>query len=366
MDKVIWGTSQAITSALFFLIQLSFLKSSDLHQMALFSSLFGLMNFFLLAVRRSLIETNPFKTDVPGIVFFLTISFGFLLIGLIISILIPADFSIILCATLFLFDQLVLDFLRFSESKNHYLYISVQGVSLVLSVLLVILGFGATSIILFVALLQLVVCVRCMMRDERLRLDLQASMALVSMTRVLDFFISSGFGFILPLVTFIFLDAISVGSLRTSQNFLSLGSVFAAAFYYSALERENDRKMSKFVYFLPSLILSGILTFMALLASPTILKQIFGPYFFESLPLSFLLIIALVPTIWASTIYAALVKMKAYSSILKIHLLSLPFLAIGSSVGFRYFGVKSFGFFSIFCALLELLLAFRIFRALRA
>ena len=60
MDKVTWGASQAITSLLFFLIQLSFLKSHDLLLMALFSTLFGLMNFCLLAIRRSLIEVNKF------------------------------------------------------------------------------------------------------------------------------------------------------------------------------------------------------------------------------------------------------------------------------------------------------------------
>jgi hypothetical protein len=187
-------------------------------------------------------------------------------------------------------------------------------------------------------------------------LSFHASVARVSATRVIDFAVSSGFGFFLPILTFLFLDARSVGELRTSQNFLSLGSIFATAFYYSALKGENDKEMSKMTYFLPSSILLGLLGFLFFFISPSILKQMFGPYFFESLPLTLLLLVALVPTIRVFRMNAILVNSKEFNSLFKIHIISLVVLAFGSSLGFPFFGVTSFGIFTILCGVLELYL----------
>lgn len=356
MDKVIWGASQGITSALFFLIQLSFLKSSEIHLMALFCTLFGLMNFFLLAIRRSLIEVNQFKVNVPGIGLSFTLSCVFFCFCLPISFLMNNNILVVFSVTLFLFDQIVLDFVRFSDKKNHYLYIAAQTVSLVLSISLMFFELSATCIILVVSVLQFAFCVICISRDVRTSLDLHASVALVSVTRMIDFAVSSGFGFFLPILTFLFLDASSVGELRTSQNFLSLGNIFASAFYYSVLKSENIKEIPKIAYLLPSLILLSFLGVLTFCISPSNLKQMFGPFFYESLPLTCLLIIALVPTIWVLRINAILVNLREFSSLFKIHFISLLVLAFGSSLGFPFFGITSFGIFTIVCALLEMYL----------
>ena len=357
MNKVVWGTSQSISSVLFFLIQLSFLKSSEIHLMALFCTLFGLMNFFLLAIRRSLIEVNQFIVNVPGIGMSLRLSCIFFIFCVPISFLIHTDISIVFCVTLFFFDQLVLDFVRFSNRKSHYLYIAAQTASLILSISLIFLELSATWIILVVALLQFVFCIICIARDKRISLDFHASMALVSVTRIIDFAVGSGFGFFVPILTFLFLDASSIGEIRTSQNFLSLGNIFTSAFYYSALRGENRKEIPKINYFLPSTIMLGLLGVLAFFVSPFFLQQMFGPYFYESLPLTLLLIVALVPTIWVLRINAILVNLKEFGSLFKIHVISLLLLAIGSSIGFPFFGVTSFGIFTILCALLEMYLA---------
>jgi hypothetical protein len=362
MDKVTWGVSQAITSALYFLLQLAFLKSNDLQVMALFSTLFGLMNFFLLAIRRSLIEVNLFHANVPSVSIVIVFSCGFFLFCLPISLIIQSDLLLVFCVGLFLFDQLVLDFVRFSETKNHYLYIGAQVVSVVLSVFMMLAGRSATDIILYVALLQFIFCILCIAKDKRLILGLHTSMQLVSVTRIIDFTVSSGFGFLMPVVTYLLLDANSVGELRTSQSFLSLGSVFASAFYYSALQEKSTKETPKITYLIPVLVLLGLLGSLVTFAPPSILMQIFGPYFYESLPLTWLLTVALVPTLWVSRNNAVLVKSKNFGSLLKIHYVTLLVLASGSSLGFLFFGLSSFGIFTIICAILELILTRRVIR----
>lgn len=353
MNKLLWGSSQAITSLLFMILQLLFLKSPDLQLMALFSTLFGLMNFCLLAIRRSLLEVNQLDKTMPGFVSYVAICFAFMLICLPIAFLIKIDVLILLCTTLFLFDQLVLDTLRFSEPQNHKLYIAVQAVSVVLAVFLTLADVGASQIILILALLQFVFCVLRSSRGKRASLNLKESIALFNFTRFIDFAINSGFGFFLPLLTFILLNANAVGALRTSQNFLALSSIFTSGFYYSALMGENVRKIPKVMFFVPSLILSGVVTILTLFVSPSVVGRMFGPYFYESIPLTLLLIVALVPTIWASTMNAVLVNSKEFRFLLKTHSVSLIFLALGSSIGFYFFGIIAYGFFAVFCAVVE-------------
>jgi len=353
MNKLIWGSSQAITSLLFFMLQLSFLKSLDLQLMALFSTLFGVMNFCLLAIRRSLLEVNQLDKTMPGFVLYVAICFAFLLICIPIAFLIKIDVLILLCITLFLFDQLVLDTLRFSDPQNHKWYIAVQIVSVVLAVFLTLADVGASQIILILALLQFVFCVLCSSRGKRVSLNLKESIALFNFTRFIDFAINSGFGFFLPLLTFIFLNADAVGALRTSQNFLTLGSMFASALYYSALMGENVRKIPKVMFFIPSLILSGLVTILTFFVSPSVVGRMFGPYFYESVPLTLLLVVALVPTIWVFTMNAVLVNAKEFRFLFKTHSVSLIFLAFGSSIGFYFFGIIAYGFFAVFCAAVE-------------
>ena len=356
MSKVIWGSSQAITSLFYFLIQLAFLKSSNSDQMALFLVMFAIMNFILTIVRRSMIEINKFNEKVPNIIVFLVTSTAFLIISLPISTLIHRNFLIVACVSLFLFDQLMLDFFRFSETRGHFLYIGVQAISILISILLMIADVSSLVNIFFISVLQLSLCIIFYSRDERMKLNLEDSRRLFSLTRALDFAVSSGFGFLIPLITFILLDADSVGILRTSQNFLSLSSVFTSAFYYSTLQSENIEKLPKFTYFVPSLLLMVLLLLITFLDFPKIRTEILGPYFLDSLPLTYLLLLALVPTIWSIRLYALLVKSKKYHLIFKIHVQSLAILALGSTFGFYLFGIESFGIFSLCSALYEMVL----------
>ena len=359
MDKVTWGASQAITSLLFFLIQLSFLKSHDLLLMALFSTLFGLLNFCLLAIRRSLIEVNKFDNCTLGIVFSVAISFVFCLFCIPISILIGLDFLILFCMTLFLFNQLVLDTWRFSGSQSHNWYIAAQAFSAVLTVGLSLTNLSASQIVLIISLFQFVLCMFSTLREKRVILNLRSSLALFNLTRFFDFTINSGFGFFLPLLTFIFLNANAVGALRTSQNILTLGSIFTSAFYYSTIMGQDVKKIPKLLYFVPSLILFGLLFVLIVFVPPSFVEQVFGPFFYESIPLTILLIVALVPTIWVSTMYAVLVNSKDFRFLFKTHSISLMFLSVGSSAGFFFFGVEAYGFFAIFCVMLEAFLIVR-------
>lgn len=364
MSKVIWGSSQAITSLLSFLIQLSFLKSSNSQQMALFLTLFAVMNFILIAIRRSMIEVNKFNIKVPSIFVFVVISTAFMIFSLPISTLIHSNFLIVACVSLFLFDQLVLDFFRFSRVSGHFLYIGVQVISITVSISLMIANVSAISIILIISLFQLSLCILFYNQDARMKLNINDSRKLVSLTRVLDFAVTSGFGFLVPLITYVLLDANSVGILRTSQNILSLGSVFTSALYYSTLQSENIERISKFTYFVPTFLMMSLLIIITFSVPPLILEQIFGPYFFDSLPLTVLLLLALVPTIWSMRICALLVKLKKYRLIFKIHVQSLVILALGSSAGFYFFGIESFGIFSFFSALYEMLLMIKFLKGI--
>lgn len=356
MDKVMWGSSQAITSTLYFAIQLTFLKSSNLSQMALFLTLFGLMNFLLLAIRRSLIEVNRFDFESPAISISIIFTCLYFVFCVPISFLIHKDVFIVFCVSLFLFDQLVLDFVRFSDNKNHFVFIVIQWISLIASIVLMFIDISATNTFLFLAILQFVFCLICIFRDRRRFLGFSSSLKQMNASRAIDFVISSGFGFLLPILTFLFLDAKSVGELRTSQNLLSLGSIFASAYYYSTLKSDTEKEEHKLAYYLPSVLLLVLLTFLTFFISPPLLKQLLGPYFFDSLPLTFLLIIALVPTIRVFKMNALLIKTKNFKSLLKVHLISLVFLAFGTCLGFLFIGIISFGLFSIFAAMLEMFL----------
>jgi hypothetical protein len=171
-----------------------------------------------------------------------------------------------------------------------------------------------------------------------------------------DFAIGSGFGFFLPLLTIVCLDSTSVGILRTSQNFLNLGSIFTAAFYYSALQNRTHDSHFKISFVFPSLLLICTLFAFETLVSKSILNQIFGPYFQDSLLLTCILIVALVPTIWVSTLNGILSSRKEFGTLLRIHSISFLILALGSLVGFLIFGLNSFGLITFFCSVLEFFL----------
>ncbi len=363
MDKVIWGSSQGITSALYFLIQLSFLKSDNLGVMAEFSVLFGLMNFFLLMVRRSLIEVNDITLSPPSVGFINLLTLLFLLITMPISIAMHGNFFILICVAIFLFNQIVFDVLRFSNNRSHVHYLILQTLSIFLIVGTTLLGLDAIRQLLLVTTFHFFCSVFFLLLDRRKRINFKQTISFLNFTRLLDFIISSGFGFFLPLLTVLALDNKSVGILRTSQNFLSLGSIFTAAFYYSSLKETKNISQFRFLYFLPSLILFGLLFCSKLIVSDMVLRQVFGPYFQQSQVLTFLLILALVPTMWVSGLNAIMVKIAEFGTLFKIHLISFSFLACGSLGGFQFLGIESFGLVTILCACLEIFLVKRTLRS---
>jgi hypothetical protein len=356
MDKVIWGTSQAVTSTLFFLIQLTFLKSNDLKIMAEFSILFGLMNLLVLLVRRSLMETNLFAIKAPGFVFFASLSCLFLGIVLPVAFRFTANSSIPICIAVFFFNQLVLDLLRFSNRRNHHYFLILQMFSIALFIVAALSGLQAIQLFYMLTIFQLIACFVYLATDQRYKMGLKETWVLMNITRIFDFIIASGFGFFLPLLTIACLDSKSVGVLRTSQNFLNLGSIFTAAFYYSALQNRKHDTHFKTSYVFPSLLLIGTLFAFKFFGSKNILNQIFGPYFQDSLLLTCTLIVALIPNIWVSTLNGILSSRKEFVTLFRIHCISLFVLALGTSTGFLIFGLNSFGLVTIFCLFLEFFL----------
>lgn len=364
MNRFLWGASQGLTSALFFLIQLTFLKEGELRLMALFSSLFALMNFFLLAIRKSLVEINAFKEEVPGLGLTLKISLIFGATCMPLLMIINNRPLVVVSVVAFLFNQIILDFLRFSNYRNHLNFIAIQATTITLTFLLKIFNISALDSFIFIVLIQSIFCIFYSIHDKRKKMKNIFSKTLFNFSRLLDFSLSSGFGFLLPSLVFIFLDSSSVGELRTSQNFLSLANIFTASIYYSTLTTKNTKKIPWISNFIPSFILLLLLAMIEVFLSPSITYDLFGPFFYDSIPLTLILILALAPIIWNSRECAILVRAKRYKDLLVVHSTSLITLATGSCVGFQIFGVKSYGIFITISNIVEMLLIRRLKRNL--
>jgi hypothetical protein len=178
----------------------------------------------------------------------------------------------------------------------------------------------------------------------------------VNLTRCLDFTISSGFGFLLPLIAAVILNNKSVGILRTSQNFLSIGSVFTSAVYYSSLRTNAKKSLPRYFVFGPSIILFIFLGSLNSLFDKHFQELLFGPYFRDSLQLTILLVLALIPNIIASNLNANLVSLGLFKPLIRIHISVLLLLALGSLWGFKFYDVRAFGVFSILAGSLEVIL----------
>ncbi len=362
MDKLTWGMSQALTSALFFLLQLCFLKSENLQDMALFSALFALLNFILLAVRRAMIEIHQTVTKLPSLPFMSVITFTFITLGIFVAYLINFSFWLVFLVAVLLFNQLVLDFMRFSNYRNHLVFMGIQGGSLIMILCFMLAGLTPKLTLFLVVIAQGTCVVYLYVHHKEPIMNFRNSLRLVSATRLLDFAVSSGFGFLLPFLTYLILDEESVGELRTSQNFLSLANIFTSAIYYSTLKSQSDSKMHNSLYFLPSLVLIGILGTFTFFVPSRLSTEILGPYFKDSIILTLLLIICLVPALWVFRMNAILVNLKEFDGLFKIHTFSLILLACGSLFGFHYFGVISFGIFTFLASIVEILLIRRLLK----
>ncbi len=362
MNKFLWGTSQGLTSAFFFLLQLFFLKDSDLRLMVLFSTLFALMNFFLLATRRSLIEINAFKDEVPSISATIKISMIFGIFCIPLLIIIVNRPLVIALMTLFLFNQIILDFLRFSNDRNHKIFIIIQFTFGTFAILLMFFRISPLNSFTIIVWIQFMFCICYSMQDKRTKLNKIFLNSLFSFSRFLDFTLNSGFGFLLPFLVYIFLDSPSVGELRTSQSFLSLGNIFTASMYYSTLDSNKSTKVHWSNVFVPSVILLATLAVIYLFLTPTIVNDLFGPFFYDSIFLTIILIVALAPIMWNSRESAKLVKAQKYKLLLGIHFISLLTLAFGSCFGFLIFGILAYGVFTVVSNLVEIFLVHKVKR----
>ena len=353
MNRILWGSSQALSSVLYFLIQLSFLKLDNLKIMAEFSILFGLMNFFLLLIRRSLIEINDFSEHLPATTLVLACIFCFFIFTFPISMKFQGQSSVHIGISLFLLNQIILDVLRFASSKGHKFFFLVQSTSILFVVIAGFFNFTALEIFSKLIMLQFFAYLLYALFVRQKKLSLAQTFALTSWTRIADFSLSSSFGFFLPFITLILLGDKFVGILRTSQNFLSIGSIFTFAFYYSRLKSESSKETSAWSYLFPSLSLLLVFSSLKFLAPKALVFKVFGPYFYESGSLTLFLIVALVPSMLAANQNAQLVNQREFGSLLRIHFFSSLFLALGSCIGFYFLGIISFGIFSLLSSCFE-------------
>jgi hypothetical protein len=364
MNKIKWGGSQATTSLLFFLLQLTFLKSESISNMVQFSILFSVLNFFFLGARRAYIEAKDWSVENGANRVFLYCTFTYLAICMLPTLIFEWDLKILSLLTSFFYLQLHMDLMRFRSQNGHTRFILTQ---LILSVSVVISEPFLDSQIYILSIVMLLNLIMLTLFNLFKVIKLSGAntrKSLWSWSRFWDFTLASGFGFVLPLITFIVLDSVSVGILRTSQNFLALGSIFTAALYYSSLEKSViDSKLTR-ICFLPSLVLLALLSLLYFYSNQLFIQDFFGPYFDASLQLSFFLILALIPGMWVINLNVIMLKLKLNLLLLKVHMLTLTFLSGITLLGYLVLGISAFGIATFVTLLLEGLALFRILKAL--
>ena len=333
-----------------------FLKSSNLNIMSEFSIFLALINFILLIVRRSFVELIDFSSTRPSVSFYISISAFFLFASFPVSRYFDSGFTLCIYMSVFLFGQLILDPIRFSGKRNHVFFLLIQLTSIFLLFASSFLGYGILNILLLISSIQSLSALIIFHRIALRKIGLVETLRRVNLIRGLDFTISSGFGFLLPLIAAVILSNSSVGILRTSQNFLSVGSVFTSAVYYSSLQKSSRRKVPNYFIFGPSIILFLILASLNSFLSRHFQNLLFGPYFKDSVVLTSLLIVALIPNIFASNLNASIVSLGLFKPLMKIHLVVLLLLALGSIFGFMFYDIRAFGFFSVLAGTLEVFL----------
>lgn len=353
MSKTIWGSSQASTSLLYFLLQLTFLKSEVISHMVQFSILFGLFNFYLLSIRRSFLESKDWSKESKPNTFLLVCTCIYLLICAPLSVILSWDLRILFTITALLYLQLLLDAARFNNPNGHLFFISTQ---LCLSFSIVFteyLNLSSISILSIIVVLNSFFLIVYRFLNLSFYTEQISHNHTFNWSRFLDFSLVSGFGFLLPLITFIVLDSLSVGILRTSQNFLALANLFTASYYYSALQNRSLQVKFKISYLIPSSIMSIILVMINYYPNSLLIEQVFGPYIYSSNMLTVLLIIALVPTIWVVNLNVYIIKLKLYKFLLNLHIYTLLFFALSTILGYKFIGINAFGITTILSSILE-------------
>lgn len=353
MSKITWGSSQAATSLLFFLLQLTFLKSEVTSHMVQFSILFGLLNFYLLSIRRSFLESKDWSKESNPNTFLLACTCIYLLICAPLSVIFSWDLRVLISVTALLYLQLLLDAARFNNPNGHLFYVSTQ---LCLSFSIVFtdyLNLSSISILSIIVILNSFFLIVYRFLNLSLYTDQISNNHTFNWSRFFDFSLVSGFGFLLPLITFIVLDSLSVGILRTSQNFLALANVFITSYYYSALQNRISQVKFKISYLIPSSIMCIILGIINYYPNSRLIEQVFGPYIYSSNMLTILLIIALVPAIWVVNLNVYIIKLKLYKFLLNLHIYTLLFFASLTILGYKIIGINAFGITTILSSILE-------------
>jgi hypothetical protein len=366
MNKIKWGSSQASASLLFFLLQLTFLKSESTSDMVQFSILFSILNFFLLGVRRAFTEAKDWSVENGANRIFSYCTLIYLLICMLPTLVFDWNLKILLILASMFYLQLHMDLMRFSSQSGHTRFILTQiilSASVVISEIFLDSKIFILSIVMFLNLFVLLLF--NLLRMIKL-FDANAQNSLWSWSRFWDFTLASGFGFVLPLITLIVLDSVSVGILRTSQNFLALGSIFTASMYYSSLEkRVINLKFTK-MYLTPSFFLLLLLSLLNFHSDQIYIQDLFGPFFESSLHLSVFLILALIPGMWVANLNVIMVKYDLNVLLLKVHIVTLAFLSGMTLLGYLILGISAFGIATFISLLLEGLVLFRILKTYHA
>jgi len=353
MNKTLWGSSQASTGLLFFLLQLTFLKSEVLSHMVQFSILFGLFNFYVLGIRRSFLESKDWSKKSNPRIFLLACTCIYMLICAPLTLILSWDLRILLTITALLYLQLLLDAARFNNLNGHLFFVLTQ-ICLSLSIAFTeYLNLSSISILSIVVLINFVFLIIYHFLDFSIYTDQVPNNNTFNWSRFLDFSLASGFGFVLPLITFSVLDNLSVGILRTSQNTLALSSIIASSYYYSALQNRITPVKFNISYTVPTIIMSIFLVFINYYPNRGSIEEVFGPYIYSSNILTGLLTIALVPQLWVLNLNVYIIKLKLYKCLLKLHICTLLFLAITTILGYRIIGINAFGIATILSSILE-------------
>lgn len=353
MNNTLWSISQATASLLFFLLQLTFLKSEISKYMVQFSILFALFNFCLLGIRRAFLEAKDWSKERNPNTFLAACTCIYFLICTPIILILSWDLRILLTITALLYLQLLLDAARFNNLQGHQFFILTQ---LCLSISIVVstyLNLSSKSILSIVVLLNFVFLMVYRIFDLYNYTDQIGINYTFNWSRFLDFSMASGFGFLVPLITLFVLDSLAVGVLRTSQSILAFANIIAASYYYSALQNRILSTKFNISYIIPSFTLSIVLILINIYPNSGLIIEVFGPYVFSSNILTSLLIISLVPTIWVLNLNAYIIKLKLYKFLFSLHIYILLFSALSTILGYKIIGINAFGISAILSSILE-------------
>ena len=334
--------------------------------MVQFSILFGLFNFYLLGLRRSFLESKDWSKESNPNIFLLSYTCVYLLICAPLTVIFTWDLRILFTITALLYLQLLLDAARFNNPNGHLFFVLTQIFLSFSIVFTEYVNLSNISILSIVVLLNSLFLIVYRLLNLNIYTKQTPNHYSFNWSRFFDFSLVSGYGFLLPLITFLVLDSLSVGILRTSQNYLAIANLFTTSFYYSALQDKIVKIKFNISYLFPSFIMSIILILINYYPNRDLIEKVFGPYIYSSNILISLLIIGLVPTIWVLNLNVYLIKLKLFKFLLNLHICILLFFATSTIIGYKIFGVNAFGIAAIFSSILEVYILSKFIKGLNA